>query len=92
MNAEFRRRMATPVAVTLFLLCGLGINVLLAGVATFHARGYVEAAVAGTMVVVVLIVSMEVRHDAPLVRLFAGIGFFWLAILFGMTLLDYLTR
>ncbi len=35
---------------------------------------------------------MEVRHEPPLVKLFAGIGFFWVGILFTMTLVDYLSR
>jgi cytochrome c oxidase subunit 4 len=35
---------------------------------------------------------MEVIHEPPLVRLFSGLGFFWVAILVGMTLTDYLAR
>jgi cytochrome c oxidase subunit 4 len=35
---------------------------------------------------------MDVRRAAPLLQLFAAAGFFWLAILFAMTLLDYFTR
>ena len=44
------------------------------------------------MVLVVLIFSMELIHEPPLMRLFSAISFFWVAILFSMTLLDYLTR
>ncbi len=44
------------------------------------------------MVVTILLFSMEVRHEPPLVKLFAGIGFFWVGILFTMTLVDYLSR
>ena len=40
----------------------------------------------------VLLTSMELGHESPVVRLFAGLSFFWLAILFGMTMQDYLTR
>ena len=35
---------------------------------------------------------MELRHDVALIRLFAGIGGFWLTILLTLSLFDYLTR
>ena len=44
------------------------------------------------MVALILLVSMEVIHEPPLIRLFSGLGFFWVAILVGMTLTDYLAR
>ncbi|WP_280138138.1 MULTISPECIES: hypothetical protein [unclassified Methylobacterium] len=44
------------------------------------------------MAAIIIRVSMAVRHEPPLVRLFAGVGFFWVAILFGMTLTDSLGR
>ncbi len=92
MNPELRRRMREPALVTLALLAGLAINVTLAAFQPFPGAGYVEAAVATAMVATVLLFSMEVRRAAPLLQLFAGAGFFWLAILFAMTLLDYFTR
>ena len=35
------------------------------------------------MVALILLVSMEVIHEPPLIRLFSGLGFFWVAILVG---------
>jgi cytochrome c oxidase subunit IV len=35
---------------------------------------------------------MELREDRPLVRIFAIGGLFWVAILFGLGLSDWLTR
>ena len=35
---------------------------------------------------------MELRAQPPMVRLFAGAGLLWLAILIALTLNDYLTR
>jgi cytochrome c oxidase subunit IV len=35
---------------------------------------------------------MHVRQSSGLIKLFVGAGFFWLAILIGLTLTDYLTR
>ncbi len=40
----------------------------------------------------VVIIFMGVRYNTPLTKLVAVAGFFWLLILFGMTLNDYLTR
>jgi cytochrome c oxidase subunit 4 len=44
------------------------------------------------MVLVVLLISMEVAHDTPLIRVFSMLGFFWVLIMFTMTLTDYLAR
>ena len=44
------------------------------------------------MVLTVLLFTMEVRDEASLLRFFSGIGFVWVATLFMMTMLDYLTR
>lgn len=40
----------------------------------------------------ILLYFMQVRQSSGLVRLAAGVGFFWLAILLALTLNDYLTR
>jgi cytochrome c oxidase subunit 4 len=44
------------------------------------------------MVAIVLLVSMDLLDETPLIRLFSSIGFFWMLIMFGMTLTDYLYR
>jgi hypothetical protein len=36
--------------------------------------------------------SMELARHKPIVRLFSFLGFFWASILFGMIMIDYLTR
>jgi cytochrome c oxidase subunit 4 len=40
----------------------------------------------------VVIYFMGLRYNTPLTKLVAGAGFFWLLILFGITMSDYLTR
>ena len=40
----------------------------------------------------ILLIGMDLRHDVALIRLFAGIGGFWLTILLTLSLFDYLTR
>jgi cytochrome c oxidase subunit 4 len=48
--------------------------------------------VATVKAALILLYFMHVRYSPPLIRLFAGAAFFWLAILFGLTLSDYSTR
>ena len=86
------RHMREPVLTAGALLVMLGINVALGATLPFPNVWIVELIVASAMVVTILLFSMEVRHEPPLVKLFAGIGFFWVGILFAMTLVDYLSR
>ena len=41
---------------------------------------------------VILLFFMHVRYSRPVLWLFVGAGFFWLAIMFALALSDYLTR
>jgi len=91
-DADFRQRMRVPVIVTGMLLLGLVVNVTLAALLPFRGAWIVELLVVAAQVGTVLWVSMEVKHEPPLMQLFALVGFMWVAILFGLTLLDYLTR
>jgi cytochrome c oxidase subunit 4 len=40
----------------------------------------------------VILFFMHVRYSRPLTWIFVGAGFFWVAILFALTLADYATR
>lgn len=40
----------------------------------------------------ILLFFMHVRYSRPVLWLFVGAGFFWLAIMFALALSDYLTR
>ena len=74
------------------LLALLGVNVLLG---VFFISGHawiIEVFVATAMVGAVIVIAMEAHKEPPLIRLFAGLGFFWVAILFALTMLDYATR
>jgi cytochrome c oxidase subunit IV len=70
----------------------LGGILLLAFFAPHSIRPYAIPALALVQVLLILLIGMELRHDAPLIRLFAGIGGFWLTILLSLSLFDYLTR
>jgi len=52
----------------------------------------VAVAIASAKAGLILLYFMGVRYSRPLVWLVAGAGFFWLAILFALTLADYWTR
>ena len=91
-RAFLRRHLRTPVLTFLALLALLGVNVTLGATLPFAHAWIVELVVVAAMAALILLVSMEVLTEPPLVRLFAGLGFFWVAILFGMTLTDYLGR
>lgn len=87
--------MRMPVLAFVALILLLAVNVVLGIFLPFRRFPHVwtaEAAIAVTMVLIVLIFSMELIREPPLMRLFSAMSFFWVAILFAMTLLDYLTR
>jgi cytochrome c oxidase subunit 4 len=48
--------------------------------------------VAAVMAIILLSIFMELGRRLSLYWIFAGAGFFWLALLFGLTASDYLTR
>ena len=91
-DPQVRQHMRVPFLSSLALLALLGVNVLLGTIVPFAGAGYVEIAVAALMVAIVLLVSMEVIHEPGLVRIFSLAGFFWLAIMFGLTAVDYVSR
>ena len=52
----------------------------------------VALAIAIIKALLVILFFMHVLHSRPLTWVFVGAGFFWLAILFVLTLADYATR
>ena len=87
-----RARLRVPLVVFGVLMACLALNMTLAFLKPFAAAGYVEMAIAAGMAATVLLFSMEITHQSPLIRLFSVIGFFWVGILFALTLMDFLTR
>jgi cytochrome c oxidase subunit 4 len=74
------------------LMVLLAVTILVArfelGVFSFPAA----AAIASVKALLIVLYFMHVRYSRPLTWLVAGAGFFWLAILFALTLADYWTR
>ena len=48
--------------------------------------------IAGTKATMVILWFMEAKYSGKLVKIVAGSGFFWLAILLALSLSDYVTR
>ncbi len=85
--------MRTPVYSFVALVLLLGVSVALGAIfPSSHAASIIIGFVTVAMALTVLLFSMEVAEEAPLMRFFSALGFFWVAILIGMTALDYLTR
>ncbi|MCC6145602.1 MAG: cytochrome C oxidase subunit IV family protein [Candidatus Hydrogenedentes bacterium] len=52
----------------------------------------VAMAIAVAKMVLILLFFMHVKYSTRLTWVFAGAGFFWLVLLFTLTLADYVTR
>ena len=83
-----RRVVIAWIALVVLLGGNIGVAYLGSGmgIATAHV------AIAAAMAAIVLIVFMELDRRRSLLWVFAGAGFFWLALLFVLTAADYLTR
>ena len=89
-------KVITPARAYVFVY--LGLLVLLAatiGAARIDLGVFntvIAIIIAATKAVLVILFFMHVRGSDPLTRVFVVLGFFWLSILIGLTLTDYLTR
>ena len=84
--------MRVPAFAAAALLCFLACIVLLGTTLPGRTASFLEAGLTICMAITVLLFSMEVREQPPLTRLYASFGFCWLAVLVGMTMVDYWTR
>ncbi|MBV9825432.1 MAG: oxidase [Alphaproteobacteria bacterium] len=74
------------------LLLLLGLSTLSAFLSLGSVAPLLQFAIAVTQAGLVFVLFMRLRDAQALPRIFAGIGFFWLALLFVMTAIDYATR
>lgn len=82
---------------TYYVIFGLLLLLLVATVgATWIEAGdwnfAIAAGIASVKAVLILLFFMHVKDSKPLIWVIACASFFWLAILFGITFSDYLTR
>lgn len=85
-------KMRTPLLAFAALIVLLAGIVLMGSWLPFRSVWIMEAMFTVAMIGIVLVFSMELPSEPPIIRFFAIVGFFWVAILFTMTLVDYLTR
>jgi cytochrome c oxidase subunit 4 len=52
----------------------------------------ISLGIASAKSILIFVYFMRLRERSGLIRLFALVGVFWLAILMGLTLVDFLTR
>ncbi len=74
----------------LLLLLGLSVASAYLDIGVFHAA--VNFGIAVTQAALVFILFMKLRGRPSLKWVFAGAGFFWLVVLFGLSATDYFTR
>lgn len=91
-KSELWRHMRGPVVTFAALLGFLAINVAIGWFQPFRGVWAAEGAVMLLMIATVLLFSMEVIEQPALVKFFSILGFLWVGILFGMTMIDYVTR
>jgi cytochrome c oxidase subunit 4 len=84
----------TRTYVTVFVSL-IGLTLLTTGVAFIDLGPFntvVAMAIAFFKMSLVILYFMHVRHSGGLVRIAVVAGFFWLALLIGLTMSDYQTR
>jgi cytochrome c oxidase subunit 4 len=78
--------------VFLALLAGTGLTVAVAFVDLGALNNVLMLGIAMTKALLVILFFMHVRWSSRVTWVVAASGFFWLLILFGITMSDYLTR
>ncbi len=89
---ELMHRMREPLMTFVGLLGLLALNAITGWFQFFPHTWALNLGVLVLMIAVVLLFSMEVIKDPPLIRFFSVLGFCWVGILFAMVLIDYTTR
>ena len=86
-------KMQVPALAFVALLCLLAAIILLGQLAPqVRVTRFLIAGISLCMILTVLLFAMDVRLEKALMRFYAVLGFCWLSILLGMTMLDYWTR
>ena len=86
--ALWRRNL--PIWAALLALLGLTLGAAYVPLGPFNVA--VGLAIAVVKAGIVALLFMNLRRSGALIRLAAAAGFFWLAVLFALTLSDFLTR
>ena len=77
-------------ALALFVLLGMTFGLAFVPLGSMNV--VVALTIAGAKGLIVAFVFMELARGPAMKWIFAGTGFFWVMFLFGLTMIDYLTR
>jgi cytochrome c oxidase subunit 4 len=80
------------VAIFLALMALTGITVAVAFFDLGRMNDVVALTIAVTKATLVILFFMHVRYSTPLTWVVVASGFFWLAVLIGLTMSDYVSR
>jgi cytochrome c oxidase subunit IV len=80
------------VAAWLMLILLTGISVLTAFLGIGVYAPAIQYGIAATQAAIVFILFMRLKGPPSLKWIFAGSGFFWLMILYGLSMTDYASR
>ncbi len=83
-------RMYVAIVGLLFLMTAITVCAAFVELGAFGTP--VALAIAVFKASMVVLFFMHVRYNTPLMWVFAGAGFFWLLIMFSLTMQDYMTR
>lgn len=76
--------------VVLILLTGISVLTAFLGIGVYAPA--VQYGIAATQAAIVYVLFMRLRGPPSLKWIFAGTGFFWLMILYGLSMTDYASR
>lgn len=76
----------------LVLLALLGLTIAAAYVNLGPLNTVTAMSISAAKAALIILFFMHLRGSKPTIWIFAGAGFFWLAIMLAMALSDYLTR
>ena len=79
-------------AIFMALMVGTAITVAVAFFDFGYMNNVIMLAIAVTKALLVVLFFMHVRWGTRLTWVVAGAGFFWLLILFSLTMADYMSR
>ena len=96
MSTEHSEHIITPVSTYVTIFVSLLVLTGLTYIVALQDFGWLNTPIALGVALLkaslVVIYFMGLRYNTPLTKVTAVAGFFWLLILFGITLSDYLTR
>lgn len=87
---ETTARKYIVVWLVLLVLAGVSFGQAYANLGVFNTA--ISLTLAVVQMLLVVLFFMHVRHEKPLTWIFVAAGVIWLAIMFNLTLSDYLTR